>query len=49
MSRILDSENALQISLSEKENVQYFMKTGLLNNPEVVNEILNSTELYVTQ
>jgi hypothetical protein len=49
MSRILDSENALQGSLSEKENIRYFFETGLLNDPEVANEILRLTELYVNQ
>jgi len=50
MSRILHSDKSLfNSSLSTPENIQHFLETGMLNNPEMVDEILSSTELYLIQ
>lgn len=48
MSRILYFDR-VRSSLSEQKNVQNFIETGVLNDAEVIDEILNSTEQYLTR
>ena len=48
MSRILYFD-MVRSSLPEQKNVQNFIETGVLNDAEVIDEILNSTEQYLTR
>lgn len=51
ISRILYSDKVLYDSLLLKgeKNIQYLLETGLLNNTEIIDEILNLTVLYLGQ
>jgi len=48
MSNILDFDKASS-PFTEQKNVQHFLKTGLLNDTEIINVILKLTELYINQ